>query len=75
MKAESNKSSDWQLYKRLLAYVIPLWPLFIAAVIGFLLGNAAEVYFANLVREVVDVWQDPPLWCCLRLWCADLEGL
>jgi len=60
MKAESKKSSDWQLYKRLLAYVIPLWPLFIAAVIGFLLGNAAEVYFANLVREVVDVWQDPP---------------
>ena len=60
MKAESKKSSDWQLYKRLLAYVIPLWPLFIAAVIGFLFGNAAEVYFANLVREVVDVWQDPP---------------
>ncbi len=60
MKAEPQKASDWQLYKRLLAYVIPLWPLFIAALIGFILGNGAEVYFANLIREVVDVWQDPP---------------
>ena len=60
MKAESPKTSDWQLYKRLLAYVIPLWPLFIAAIIGFILGNAAEVYFANLIRDVVDMWEAPP---------------
>lgn len=60
MKAESSTTSDWQLYKRLLAYVIPLWPLFIAAVIGFILGNMAEVYFANLIRDVVDMWEDPP---------------
>ncbi len=60
MKAEPQTTSDWQLYKRLLAYVIPLWPLFIAAVIGFILGNAAEVYFANLIRDVVDLWETPP---------------
>jgi len=60
MKAESSNLSDWHLYKRLLAYVIPLWPLFIAAIVGFILGNAAEVYFANLIRDVVDMWEDPP---------------
>ena len=60
MKAEPQTTSDWQLYKRLLAYVIPLWPLFIAAIIGFLLGNAAEVYFADLIRDVVDRWESPP---------------
>ena len=56
----AEQSSDWSLYKRLLAYVIPLWPIFLLAIVGFLIGNIAEAYFARLVADVVKVWEYPP---------------
>ena len=52
--------NDWQLYKRVLTYAVPQWPIFLLAVLGFLIGNAGEVYFARLVADVMEVWDNPP---------------
>ena len=57
---KSEQRSDWSLYKRLLAYVVPLWPIFLLAVVGFLVGNVAEAYFARLIADVMEVWEYPP---------------
>lgn len=56
----AEQRSDWSLYKRLLAYVVPLWPIFLLAIVGFLIGNVAEAYFARLVADVMEVWEYPP---------------
>ncbi|MEM7220498.1 MAG: lipid A export permease/ATP-binding protein MsbA [Pseudomonadota bacterium] len=72
--------SDWQLYRRLLAYVVPLWPLFLAAIVGFLLGNAGELWLARLVADVLETWGSPPanaalLFPALIMAAATLRGL
>ncbi len=47
---------DWPIYKRLLTYVRPYWLLFAVAVLGFLIGGAAEAYFTNIVKDLIDTW-------------------
>ncbi|MEQ8483561.1 MAG: lipid A export permease/ATP-binding protein MsbA [Pseudomonadales bacterium] len=48
--------SDWQTYRRLLAYVRPYWPLFLLSVVGFSLGSAAEAFFVKLFGDLIDNW-------------------
>ena len=47
---------DWQVYRRLLAYVKPYRVLFAVAIVGFLMGSAAEAYFADLLGDLIDTW-------------------
>jgi ATP-binding cassette, subfamily B, bacterial MsbA len=49
--------SDWQTYKRLMRYVLPMWPLFLLALIGFILGNGAEAYFARLFGDIIEAFE------------------
>ena len=67
---ESPHAGDWALYRRLLSYLKGQWVLFIAAVVGFLLGAGAEAFFAQVLGQVVDsfdvdadvhVWYFPTL--------------
>ncbi len=51
--------ADWTIYRRLLAYVVPMWPYFLIALIGFGLGNGAEAYFARLFGDIVEALARP----------------
>lgn len=53
------KGNDWSTYKRLLRYVKPYWPIFVLAVLGFLLGSTAEAYFVKLFGDLIDQWDAP----------------
>src|SRR5512139_4133174 len=53
------KPADWSIYRRLLAYVVPMWPYFLIALVGFGLGNGAEAYFARLFGDIVEALAKP----------------
>ena len=57
--AENRPSAgDWSTYRRLLGYVRPYWFVFLLAIIGFLVGSAAEAYFVKLFGDLIDNWDD-----------------
>ena len=49
--------SDWRTYKRLMRYVLPMWPLFVLALVGFIVGNGAEAYFARLFGDIIEAFE------------------
>jgi subfamily B ATP-binding cassette protein MsbA len=49
---------DWSTYRRLLGYVRPYWFVFLLAILGFLVGSAAEAYFVKLFGDLIDNWDD-----------------
>ncbi len=55
--AVTRKASDWAIYKRLMGYVLPMWPLVILVIIGFVLGNGAEAYFARLFGDIIEAFE------------------
>ena len=57
--AALTKPADWNIYRRLLAYVVPMWPYFVVALVGFGLGNGAEAYFARLFGDIVEALAKP----------------
>jgi subfamily B ATP-binding cassette protein MsbA len=46
--------SDWQLYRRLLSYALPYWPLFLLSVLGFILYSVGNVLLADLMQFLLD---------------------
>lgn len=46
--------SDWQLYRRLLAYVVPYWYLFLLSIGGFLIYSLGNVMLADLMQFLLD---------------------
>lgn len=46
--------SDWQTYRRLLGYVLPMWPLFLICIGGYALFNGAQVLLADMMQFIVD---------------------
>lgn len=46
--------SDWQLYRRLLGYVVPYWYLFVFSIGGFLLYSLGNVMLADLMQFLLD---------------------
>ncbi len=57
--ALARTRADWNIYRRLLAYVVPMWAYFVVALVGYGLGNAAEAYFARLFGDVVEALARP----------------
>jgi subfamily B ATP-binding cassette protein MsbA len=57
--AAPAKRADWTIYRRLLAYVVPMWAYFLVALVGFALGNGAEAYFARLFGDIVEAFANP----------------
>jgi ATP-binding cassette, subfamily B, bacterial MsbA len=55
-KAPSRNAtgSDWQLYKRLLGYIVPYWYIFAFSVMGYMLYSAGNVLFADLMQFLLD---------------------
>ncbi len=48
------RQSDLRIYTRLLSYVVPYWPLFLASVGGFAMYSGAQVLLADLTQFIVD---------------------
>jgi ATP-binding cassette, subfamily B, bacterial MsbA len=46
--------SDWQLYKRLLRYILPYWYLFAASILGYVVYALCNVLFADLMQFLLD---------------------
>jgi subfamily B ATP-binding cassette protein MsbA len=56
--ARGERPGDWQIYRRLLRYVVPYWWLFVFAIAGYAAGGAAEAYFLRLFGQLIDGWQN-----------------
>ncbi len=64
---DAERARDWAIYKRLLRYVKPYWPLFILSLLGFSMGSAAEAYFVNLFGKLIDNWQNQTMEVALMI--------
>ncbi len=50
----SGEMSDWQLYGRLLRYVMPYWYLFVISLLGYIVYSAGNVLLADLMQFLLD---------------------
>jgi ATP-binding cassette, subfamily B, bacterial MsbA len=46
--------SDWQLYRRLLGYVLPQWFMFALSLVGYLIYSSGNVLLADLMQFLLD---------------------
>lgn len=46
--------SDWQIYRRLLAYVLPYWYLFVLSLLGYGVYSVGNVLLADLMQFLLD---------------------
>ncbi|MEM1111074.1 MAG: lipid A export permease/ATP-binding protein MsbA [Pseudomonadota bacterium] len=46
--------SDWQLYRRLLAYVVPYWYIFAFSLLGYIVYSLGNVLLADLMQFLLD---------------------
>jgi subfamily B ATP-binding cassette protein MsbA len=47
-------ASDWQLYMRLLSYLLPYWYIFLFSVLGYVVYSLGNVLFADLMQFLLD---------------------
>jgi subfamily B ATP-binding cassette protein MsbA len=50
--------SDWQIYRRLLGYVVPHWKMFCLSLLGYLLYAGGNVLLADLMQFLLDSLDD-----------------
>ncbi len=50
----AHKVSDFQLYRRLLAYVVPYWYIFLFSIAGYLVYSLGNVLLADLLQFLLD---------------------
>jgi subfamily B ATP-binding cassette protein MsbA len=55
----ARRMRDFQIYRRLVKYVVPMWPAMAITIIGYALANASEAYFARLFGDVVEALRAP----------------
>jgi len=54
-----KQATSTQVYKRLLAYVLPFWRLFVISTVGFLIYALTQPLFAAMIKHIVDALQSP----------------
>lgn len=52
--SDSSQTASWTLYKRLLGYLKPQWPMFLLALLSMMLAAATEPAFAYLMKPLID---------------------
>ena len=67
---EPTSKESWETYRRLLRYVKPDWFIFLIAVIGFQIGNAAEAYFVAMFGDLIDSWPTTALMVPVMMFVA-----
>jgi subfamily B ATP-binding cassette protein MsbA len=50
----SGRLSDWELYRRLLQYVLPYWYFFLFSIGGYILYSMGNVLLADLMQFLLD---------------------
>ncbi|QFU76128.1 lipid A export permease/ATP-binding protein MsbA [Halioglobus maricola] len=53
-----GEMSDWQLYGRLLRYVLPYWWIFGCSLIGYVVYSLGSVLFADMMQFLLDALND-----------------
>jgi ATP-binding cassette, subfamily B, bacterial MsbA len=53
-----GKMSDWQLYLRLLRYMLPYWWVFGLSLLGYMVYSAGNVLFADMMQFLLDALND-----------------
>jgi subfamily B ATP-binding cassette protein MsbA len=54
----SGKVSDWQLYRRLLGYVVPYWYIFLFSMAGYVVYSLGNVLLADMMQFLLDALND-----------------
>lgn len=54
MPKRSGKVSDWQLYGRLLRYIVPYWYIFLFSILGYVVYSLGNVLLADLMQFLLD---------------------
>lgn len=54
----SGKMSDWQLYARLLSYVLPYWWIFALSLFGYMVYSLGNVLLADIMQFLLDALND-----------------
>jgi ATP-binding cassette, subfamily B, bacterial MsbA len=57
-RRRENGMSDWQLYRRLLRYVLPQWFMFALSLVGYLIYSSGNVLLADLMQFLLDSLTD-----------------
>ena len=50
----SPQTNDWQLYLRILGYVLPYWYIFAFSILGYIVYSVGNVLFADLMQFLLD---------------------
>jgi subfamily B ATP-binding cassette protein MsbA len=50
--------TDWQLYRRLLGYVVPYWYIFLLSLAGYIIYSMGNVLLADLMQFLLDSLND-----------------
>jgi subfamily B ATP-binding cassette protein MsbA len=53
-----NTMSDWQLYGRLVRYVLPYWWVFALSLLGYIVYSAGNVLLADMMQFLLDALND-----------------
>lgn len=49
-----GKLNDWEIYRRLLGYVVPYWYLFVLSLLGYLVYSLGNVLLADMMQFLLD---------------------
>jgi ATP-binding cassette, subfamily B, bacterial MsbA len=52
--ARVGAMSDWQLYRRLLGYVLPYWWVFVLSLMGYIVYSLGNVLLADMMQFLLD---------------------
>ncbi len=52
------RASDWQLYLRLLTYVLPYWYIFLFSILGYIIYALGNVMLADMMQFLLDALSD-----------------
>lgn len=54
LPSRQGKVSDWQLYRRLLGYILPYWWVFMFSLLGYVVYSAGSVLLADMMQFLLD---------------------
>ena len=57
-KVQAKPVSDWQLYLRLLGYIVPYWYIFVLSIMGYVIYALGNVLLADMMQFLLDALND-----------------
>ena len=75
-----TKPSDFKIYGRRIAYVLPYFPQFLISILGFAVFAGSQVAFAEWLKRVIDYVDNPSddlrlIWPILLILIALIRGV